>query len=229
MNPGPAAIRNGPLWAAARRADDDGFDLRRAVFYAFWVEAAVIAGLLSLNFTTSPGEPRKPTIMRHITADAAPPPASRREPPLVRHDIRHSTESHQPTPAPTPSPIDDFHPGQTAGPEVAEIPRFAGGPEDAPATSPTSALPTVRRGIAPVFRVEPAYPRAAHRAGVEGGVVAHLHIRADGTVQRVDIVQSIPRGVFDREAVAALLQWRFAPEEVGFLGEVEIVFKLAPD
>jgi protein TonB len=86
----------------------------------------------------------------------------------------------------------------------------------------------VRKNVKPVGDiVRPVFPRQAIRDGIQSGtVVAHLVIRPDGSVSEVRIISAKPPRIFDREVQRALSQWRFAPEPVGFVGEVEIEFKL---
>jgi len=94
---------------------------------------------------------------------------------------------------------------------------------------PAAAGPVVRKNVRPVGDiVRPVFPRQALRDGIQSGsVLAHLHIRPDGTVSEVRIISAKPPRVFDREVIRALSQWQFAPEAVGFIGEVEIDFKLS--
>ena len=102
-----------------------------------------------------------------------------------------------------------------------------GPPPKAAPPAPTQA-PAVRKNVKPVGEiVRPVFPRQAIRDGVQSGtVVAHLVIRPDGSVSEVRIISAKPPRIFDREVQRALSQWRFAPEPVGFVGEVEIEFKL---
>jgi protein TonB len=97
----------------------------------------------------------------------------------------------------------------------------------APPPPPRADPGVVRRNVVPVARVNPIFPRDAIKRGIEKGVViAHVYVKADGTVSDVKIVSANPARVFDREVLRALAQWRFAPEPVGFIGEIEIEFKL---
>lgn len=102
-----------------------------------------------------------------------------------------------------------------------------GPPPKAAPPAPTQA-PAVRKNVKPVGEiVRPVFPRQAIRDGVQSGtVVAHLVIRPDGSVSEVRIISAKPPRIFDREVQRALSQWRFAPEPIGFVGEVEIEFKL---
>ena len=85
----------------------------------------------------------------------------------------------------------------------------------------------VRKNVVPISRVSPVFPRQAIKDGVQGGrVVAHVYVTTDGTVREVRIVSANPPRIFEREVQRALMQWRFQPEPVGFIGEVEVEFKL---
>ncbi len=101
-------------------------------------------------------------------------------------------------------------------------------PKAAPPAPPAPPAPVVRKNVRPVGEiVRPVFPRQAIRDGIQSGsIVAHLVIRPDGTVSEVRIIRAKPPRIFDREVIRALSQWRFAPEAVGFIGEVDIDFKL---
>jgi protein TonB len=113
----------------------------------------------------------------------------------------------------------------TAKPPPGPPPKYV---PPAPKAPPAPAGPVVRKNVKPVGEiVRPVFPRQAIRDGIQGGnVVAHLVIRPDGTVSEVRIIRARPPRVFDKEVIRALSQWRFAPEPVGFIGEVDIDFKL---
>ena len=85
--------------------------------------------------------------------------------------------------------------------------------------------PKIRKEYVAKYRVSPAYPRNLMREGVEGRVVAWVHVAPNGDVTNVEIRESTNHS-FDREVIRALSQWKFNPEPVGFIGEYEIVFKL---
>jgi protein TonB len=101
------------------------------------------------------------------------------------------------------------------------------GPPPKVAAPVKSDGPVVRKNVVPVARVNPLFPRDAIKRGIEKGVVvAHVYVKTDGTVSEVKIVSANPTRVFEREVIRALSQWRFTPEPVGFIGEIEIEFKL---
>jgi protein TonB len=91
---------------------------------------------------------------------------------------------------------------------------------------PPPAAPAIRRNPTPTFKVAPAYPRKALKDNIEGMVEAHLSVNGDGAVTDVKIVKSVPKGMFDEAAVAALSQYKFKGDGTQWVGIVEIDFKL---
>lgn len=80
---------------------------------------------------------------------------------------------------------------------------------------------------APVSRVEPLYPLEAAQKKIEGYVVAEFDITAEGSVQHVKILKSVPAQVFDRESLRALQQWTYAKTKAGQQGvKVQLDFVL---
>jgi protein TonB len=200
---------------------------RKAAFLALAVglQAAVIAGFLSLDVTRGISRIPLPDAIRLILPD---PPAEVKppepKPPELVKPVRSIEKPMEPPPAAT-----DVEPEVDPGPTVITLPA-TNGPIDPPQLAkadPQPTQPLVRKGMTPVYRVSPVYPITARRNGIEGRVLVHLHVDPDGTVKRVQIVEATPRGVFEREVVKVLMQWRFAPEAVGFIGEVEIGFRLS--
>ena len=93
--------------------------------------------------------------------------------------------------------------------------------------APPAPKPAIRKGITPISKVDPIYPREAIRAGVaKGKVIARLFIDEKGLVTEVRIVEADPPGVFDKEVKRALSQWKFQPEGEKFVGEVDLTFVL---
>ena len=95
----------------------------------------------------------------------------------------------------------------------------------AAAAAVAAPQPLVRKEYKASYRVEPAFPRKAMQQGIDGRVIAWVHVEPNGTVSQVEIKRSTNR-VFDQEVVRALSQWKFNPEPVGFIGEYEISFLL---
>lgn len=71
------------------------------------------------------------------------------------------------------------------------------------------------RDAVPLVRVEPDYPMRARQRGVEGWVHVSFTISKAGTVKDVAIINSEPRGVFEKSAIAAVSRWKYNPKIVG--------------
>jgi len=61
--------------------------------------------------------------------------------------------------------------------------------------------------------VNPPYPEAARKRGLEGWVELAFTVTPKGTVEDVEVRNSSPADTFDDAAVRALRQWRFEPVE----------------
>jgi len=57
------------------------------------------------------------------------------------------------------------------------------------------------------------YPKSAKKRGIEGFVVLSILIDQDGSVDKVQVLESSPPGVFDDAAMAGIKQWRFSPAQ----------------
>jgi TonB family protein len=87
----------------------------------------------------------------------------------------------------------------------------------------------------PTKRIEPNYPEKAIEENIEGYVVLEFDITETGTTDNIQVVQSSPKGVFDKNALAAFKQWEYKPaikngkgvRQQGLL--VQLDFKLAPE
>ncbi|MEM6708969.1 MAG: energy transducer TonB [Pseudomonadota bacterium] len=81
--------------------------------------------------------------------------------------------------------------------------------------------PTVRKAVLladgdamTLVQARPLYPESAKRRGVTGYVVVEYDVLPSGKAADARIIESQPRGVFDRSAVNAVLKSRFRPEVV---------------
>ncbi|WKE65093.1 TonB family protein [Gallaecimonas kandeliae] len=70
-------------------------------------------------------------------------------------------------------------------------------------------------GPSPIYRANPRYPVKAVADGTTGYVVVSLDITPLGTVANPRVVKSEPAGVFDKEALKAISQWRYQPSAKG--------------
>jgi len=84
----------------------------------------------------------------------------------------------------------------------------------------------------PLIRTSPLYPPRALSRKLEGKVKVLFTISADGTVISPKVIESTPKGVFDRSALRAVRKWKFRKklidgQAVAWQSVQTIVFKLA--
>ncbi len=68
--------------------------------------------------------------------------------------------------------------------------------------------------VIPIVRIDPQWPREALLDGTEGWVEVEFTILPDGSVAAPRVLDSEPRRVFDRNALRAILRWKFKPRIV---------------
>ncbi|RFF30304.1 energy transducer TonB [Wenzhouxiangella sediminis] len=68
--------------------------------------------------------------------------------------------------------------------------------------------------VVPLVRIQPQYPRDAAVAQIEGYVTIQFTIDETGSVRSPRVIDSQPPRVFDREAIRAILRWKFKPRVV---------------
>ena len=68
--------------------------------------------------------------------------------------------------------------------------------------------------IIPIVVIRPMYPREAALAGQEGWVKIEFTITAIGTVKDPKVIDAYPPRVFNREALRAILKWKFKPRVI---------------
>lgn len=73
---------------------------------------------------------------------------------------------------------------------------------------------TAEGDIIPVVVIRPMYPRDAAIGGIEGWVQVEFTITAVGTVKDPRVVDADPPRMFNREAIRAILKWKFKPRVV---------------
>jgi len=78
-------------------------------------------------------------------------------------------------------------------------------PANAPATAVIDSLPEATSRTPPIMPVEALAKRQ------DGFVVVELDLRTDGSVSAARVLESMPPGLYDKSALAAVMQWRFQP------------------
>ncbi|SDD65627.1 energy transducer TonB [Aquimonas voraii] len=146
-----------------------------------------------------------------------------------------------PAPAPAASVSD---PTPSAAPSPPASPVLAVASEPGPQPPPLEPVEQAAAAASPApSRAEPAplaqpvpevvyrpplrYPAMAERRRLEGFVEIEFTIGADGSVSQLEILRSQPEDVFDREALAAMQRWRFAPPAAPMRARRTLEFKLA--
>lgn len=120
---------------------------------------------------------------------------------------------------PAPAPV------QQKAPEPQVV--VAKAPEPAPAPAPVKAAEPEKIVFKLVNGTQPKFPNSALRAGYsEGNVSARLHVDPDGKVAQVEILKAKPAKYFDKEVVAAVSQWKYAPIARASTTTVEFSFHL---
>jgi protein TonB len=73
---------------------------------------------------------------------------------------------------------------------------------------------TAEGDIIPVVVIRPMYPREAAISGIQGWVKVEFTITETGTVKDPRVIDAKPPRVFNREAIRAILKWKFKPRVV---------------
>jgi periplasmic protein TonB len=177
-------------------------------------------------------KPLTATIVEEIKAPPPPPPPPPKkivEMPKVQAPI----DTYVPPPdIPPPQSVTQDAPTITAVQPTAPTQPYVIAPPppvhvEAPPAPPPPPKPAVRRGITPIEREDPVYPRAAIRAGIDKGrVLARVDIDEKGNVTNVNIISAEPPRHFDNAVRDALMKWKFKAEGEKYVGEIEVIFTL---
>jgi periplasmic protein TonB len=161
--------------------------------------ADAIEALPSIDFVRLRRDTQTETLERR-----KPPPPPEPPPPVQRMHI--ATEASQQSAAPTPMAIPNLGISTSVGggPFIGEL----GGA----AAPDMSGL--FDGDIIPLQRIAPQYPRDAARARINGWVQLEVLVNSDGSVRSAKVMEAQPKGLFEANAVAAVLRWRFKPKVV---------------
>lgn len=147
-----------------------------------------------------------------------PPPGIRFGPVDIEQDLveKQRRKPEPPPPPDTPPPPPDI--------QVSDV-------QQTPQNLPRMEMPNLNLGIGagppvlgnvgmdrgaegdvvPLVRINPQYPRDAAMNQIEGYVEIRFTITETGSVRDPRVIDSRPPRVFDREAIRAILRWKFKP------------------
>ena len=66
----------------------------------------------------------------------------------------------------------------------------------------------------PLVKIAPVYPMAARNRGIEGYCLVEYTVTPAGTTKDVIVVESEPRGIFDKVSIEAALKFKYRPRVV---------------
>ena len=82
------------------------------------------------------------------------------------------------------------------------------------------------RKLEPKNKTKPDYPKQALRMGIEGKVRVRLLIDGKGKVKTVTILESTPKGVFEKAATDKAKKYIFEADGTEFGVEQEFIFRV---
>jgi periplasmic protein TonB len=68
------------------------------------------------------------------------------------------------------------------------------------------------RDAVPELRIDPDYPPEARARHIEGAVTVEFDVGTDGGTRDVRVVDAEPPGVFERETIKAVSEWKYNPK-----------------
>lgn len=172
--------------------------------------AAVTFGLfVFMNFLISGGPKRVDNESQNIVIDMV------MAKPKMNTVVRHRTPPPPPPPPKAPPKVQQVQPDQsnTGGGISLNVPSVSLANDGLAIDAPVGGLS--RDGEAtPIVRIEPRYPISAARDGKEGWVKMRFTIDPVGNTTDIEVLDSDPPRVFDREAIRALRKWKYKPKVV---------------
>ncbi len=108
----------------------------------------------------------------------------------------------------------EINPKLPAGPGSLEIPPMAMVAVDAPEFKQTYEMDEIDNPLTPLAKAPPIYPLRAKRRNLEGWVKVRFLVTEEGFVDKVEILESKPKKIFDSSVVRCVTTWRFSPGTV---------------
>jgi len=170
----------------------------------------VVGTLLVINRLSEAPEQQKPGTETSFAVEKRtpppPPPQQKREPPPRR-------SSNEPAPPmvnldSSLSGIDFGLPGFSAGDLNDLQDQLLGDTRDVVMTDDSVDSPP-----RPTFQAPLSYPKTARARGIQGYVVLSLLITATGEIEKMQVLEASPAGVFEDAALEGVRSWRFEPAQ----------------
>lgn len=172
---------------------------------------------------------RPPRVLEPPRPKEAPPPVMRTQEPAPPPVPVAPTAAIEPAPvtsAPDPAPVAPTPEPAAPGPPVAPLAppsptNGAASPAAPPATTVTRTSMAVPEGVTQFarprggYQVQPRYPAAPRRLGIQGTTLLRVHVLADGRIGEVLVEKSGGHPDLDQAATEAVRAWRFDPARRG--------------
>lgn len=154
-------------------------------------------------------------------AQMDPPPGIRFGPVEIEPEMqtrdRRKPEPPPPPDAPPPPPelqVSEVQPTRRQRPQM-DMPDLDLGVGSGPPVLGNVGMDRSAEGdVVPLVRINPQYPRDASMNQIEGYVTVEFTITETGSVRNPRVIDSRPPRIFDREAIRAILRWKFKPRIV---------------
>lgn len=198
---------------------------RGGLAFVVALHGAVFYALLQMNVV------RLPDALAVLTVDLVRPPEAAK-PPVPSTPPKPRPVAKRPEPARAPEPVQLAAPAESpAAPALAvpPAPTVVAPAAPAPAAPVQTAQPRFDADY--LLNPKPSYPALSRRMGEEGRVVLRVQVRADGTVNEVQLHASSGAARLDQSALDTVRRWKFVParrgaEAVAAWVQVPIVFSL---
>ena len=103
----------------------------------------------------------------------------------------------------------EINPRLPAGPGTLALPPVQAEVFDTSALGDAFSVGELDRPLTILVRIPPVYPLRAKHRGVQGWVRVRFVVNEEGHVGSVEVLESQPPGVFDRNVIQCVSGWRF--------------------
>ncbi len=222
--------------------------VRRRFLFMLWLSAALHALLIGLTRMPPPAAVTLPPELevqlststpsiQHPEPLAKPRLVTPRPSQPVQEPLPKPQVVVQPTTQPVAAPDTPIAPAPVAATPAVAPSRETPGPQvSIPLVADTRYYSAKELDVQPsaLRRPEPVYPPQADEQGVSGRVVVRLHLEADGSISKTELVSVTPGGVFGemfrKSTLDSLKSIRFRPAQrngqpVRAVVEIPVVFE----